>query len=64
MQDAVQQLAVGFALVAVVRVDAEWLWTALLWIAVVLAVLSGAQYLWHATQAPTTRAPAGAGQVA
>lgn len=42
-----QQLAVGFALLPLTALDATWLWTVLLWIAVVLSVVSGAQYLWH-----------------
>ena len=42
-----QQLAVGFALLPWSALDATWLWTGLLWCAVVLAVWSGAQYLWH-----------------
>ena len=29
-------------------VDATWLWNGLLWLAVVLTVVSGAQYLWRA----------------
>ena len=40
-----QQLAVGFALLPLTAVDATWLWTSLLWIAVVLAVVSGWSYL-------------------
>lgn len=43
-----QQLAVGFALVPWTAQDATWLWTMLLWVAVALAVYSGAQYLWRA----------------
>jgi CDP-diacylglycerol--glycerol-3-phosphate 3-phosphatidyltransferase len=42
-----QQLAVGFALWPCFAVDAKWVWVSLLWAAVVLAVLSGAQYLWY-----------------
>jgi CDP-diacylglycerol--glycerol-3-phosphate 3-phosphatidyltransferase len=42
-----QQLAVGFALWPWFAVDAKWVWVSLLWAAVVLAVLSGAQYLWY-----------------
>ncbi len=42
-----QQLAVGFALWPWFAVDAKWLWVTLLWIAVVLAVVSGVQYLWY-----------------
>jgi CDP-diacylglycerol---glycerol-3-phosphate 3-phosphatidyltransferase len=41
-----QQLAVGFALWPWFA-DNSWVWDALLWIAVVLAVLSGVQYLWY-----------------
>jgi CDP-diacylglycerol--glycerol-3-phosphate 3-phosphatidyltransferase len=40
-----QQLAVGFALWPWFAVDHRWLWNVLLWIAVVLALVSGAQYL-------------------
>ena len=43
-----QQLAVGFALLPLTAVDASWLWNGFLWLAVVLAVISGAQYLWRA----------------
>lgn len=45
-----QQLAVGFALWPWFA-DIEWTWTTLLWIAVVLSVVSGAQYLWAARMA-------------
>jgi CDP-diacylglycerol---glycerol-3-phosphate 3-phosphatidyltransferase len=41
-----QQLAVGFALWPWFAED-SWVWDTLLWIAVVLAVLSGLQYLWY-----------------
>ena len=57
-----QQLAVGFALLPWTAVDATWLWSGLLWVAVVLAVVSGAQYLWRAHQplpAATTPQPVG-----
>jgi CDP-diacylglycerol--glycerol-3-phosphate 3-phosphatidyltransferase len=43
----VQQLAVGFALWPWFAVDATWLWLSLLWAAVILAVVSGVQYLWR-----------------
>ena len=36
-----QQLAVGFALLPLTAVDATWLWNGFLWLAVVLAVVSG-----------------------
>ncbi|MGA1035740.1 MAG: CDP-alcohol phosphatidyltransferase family protein [Ilumatobacteraceae bacterium] len=41
----VQQLAVGFALWPWFAVDHRWLWNGLLWLAVSLALVSGAQYL-------------------
>jgi CDP-diacylglycerol--glycerol-3-phosphate 3-phosphatidyltransferase len=43
-----QQLAVGFALLPWTALDATWLWKGLLWTAVALALISGAQYLNHA----------------
>lgn len=56
-----QQLAVGFALLPWTALDATWLWEDLLWAAVVLAVVSGAQYLWRARQPlpATTPQPVG-----
>ena len=41
----VQQLAVGFALWPWFAADYRWLWMGLLWLAVALALISGAQYL-------------------
>jgi CDP-diacylglycerol---glycerol-3-phosphate 3-phosphatidyltransferase len=46
----VQQLAVGFALWPWFAVDGTWLYTSLLWAAVVLSLLSGAHYLFYATR--------------
>jgi CDP-diacylglycerol--glycerol-3-phosphate 3-phosphatidyltransferase len=46
-----QQLAVGFALLPLTAVDATWLWNGFLWLAVVLAVVSGWAYLRHARTA-------------
>jgi CDP-diacylglycerol--glycerol-3-phosphate 3-phosphatidyltransferase len=43
-----QQLAVGFAIMPWTAEDAKWLWNTLLWLSVVLAVISGTQYLWRA----------------
>jgi CDP-diacylglycerol--glycerol-3-phosphate 3-phosphatidyltransferase len=43
-----QQLAVGFALLPWTALDATWLWNGLLWAAVALALISGAQYLRQA----------------
>jgi CDP-diacylglycerol---glycerol-3-phosphate 3-phosphatidyltransferase len=40
-----QQLAVAFALMPWTALDATWLWQMLLWAAVVLALVSGVQYL-------------------
>jgi CDP-diacylglycerol---glycerol-3-phosphate 3-phosphatidyltransferase len=39
-----QQAAVSVALLPLTALSATWLWTALLWLAVVLAVVSGYQY--------------------
>jgi CDP-diacylglycerol--glycerol-3-phosphate 3-phosphatidyltransferase len=49
----VQQFSVAFALFPLTALDATWTWNGLLWIAVVLTLVSGAQYLWHA-QRPAT----------
>jgi CDP-diacylglycerol---glycerol-3-phosphate 3-phosphatidyltransferase len=43
-----QQLAVGFALWPLTARDAPWLWQGFLWLAVVLALVSGWEYLWRA----------------
>jgi CDP-diacylglycerol---glycerol-3-phosphate 3-phosphatidyltransferase len=43
-----QQLAVAFALFPPTALDATWLWNGLLWLGVVLALVSGVQYLWRA----------------
>ena len=43
-----QQLAVGFALMPLTALDATWLWNGFLWVAVVLAVVSGWQYFARA----------------
>lgn len=48
-----QQLAVGFALLPLTAVDATWLWKGLLWVAVVLAILSGWSYLRGRRAEPT-----------
>ena len=45
-----QQFAVAFALLPVTALDATWLWQGFLWLAVVLAVVSGVQYLLAARQ--------------
>jgi CDP-diacylglycerol--glycerol-3-phosphate 3-phosphatidyltransferase len=43
-----QQLAVGFAIAPVTAIDAKWLWNGLLWLSVILALVSGTQYMWRA----------------
>lgn len=48
-----QQLAVGFAILPLTALDAPWLWNGFLWLAVVLALVSGAEYLWRAAVART-----------
>jgi len=53
-----QQLAVGFALCPLTALDATWLWTTLLWAAVVMALYSGVQYFMHARNAPVVVDPA------
>ena len=46
-----QQLSVGFALLPLTALDVTWLWTGFLWLAVVLALWSGTQYLRRARTA-------------
>jgi CDP-diacylglycerol--glycerol-3-phosphate 3-phosphatidyltransferase len=43
-----QQLSVGFAIAPLTALDAKWLWNGLLWTSVVLAIISGCQYMWRA----------------
>jgi CDP-diacylglycerol--glycerol-3-phosphate 3-phosphatidyltransferase len=43
-----QQLAVGFAIMPGVSLHAKWLWKGCLWLSVLLAVVSGVQYLARA----------------
>ena len=43
----VQQFAVGFAILPPTA-DSRWLWMSVLWASVVLALVSGGQYLWRA----------------
>lgn len=45
-----QQLAVGFAIAPLTTSDATWLWISLLWAAVVLTIVTGAQYAYHAVK--------------
>jgi CDP-diacylglycerol---glycerol-3-phosphate 3-phosphatidyltransferase len=48
VKTACQQAAVAFALAPPTAVDGRWIWLTLLWVAVVLAVLTGAHYLLRA----------------
>ena len=52
----VQQFSVAFALFPPTATAATWTWSVLLWIAVVLTLVSGAQYLWHAERRVTVDA--------
>jgi len=49
----VQQFSVAFALFPPTALAATWTWTVLLWVGLVLALVSGVQYLWYATQIQT-----------
>lgn len=49
-----QQLSVGFAIAPLTALDAKWLWNGLLWISVVLALISGGQYMWRARRPRVT----------
>jgi CDP-diacylglycerol--glycerol-3-phosphate 3-phosphatidyltransferase len=48
LKTVTQQLSVGFAIAPLTALDAKWLWNGLLWTSVVLAVVSGWQYMWRA----------------
>src|SRR3546814_11622785 len=50
----VQEVAVGFGLLPLTVDDATWVATGLLWIALVLTVVSGAQYVAAGSRAATT----------
>jgi CDP-diacylglycerol--glycerol-3-phosphate 3-phosphatidyltransferase len=50
----IQQLAVGFALLPLTATSATWTWQILLWAAVVLALVSGWQYLMRARRTEAT----------
>jgi phosphatidylglycerophosphate synthase len=54
LKTVTQQLSVGFAIAPLTALDAKWLWNSLLWISVVLAIVSGCQYLWRARQPRAT----------
>ncbi len=51
-----QQFAVAFALLPLTALDARWLWLGLLWVAVVLTLVSGAQYMWKARKGAAANA--------
>ena len=50
----VQEVAVGFGLLPLTVDDASWVASGLLWVAVVLTVVSGAQYVSAGSRAATT----------
>jgi CDP-diacylglycerol---glycerol-3-phosphate 3-phosphatidyltransferase len=50
LKTVTQQLSVGFAIAPLTALDAKWLWNGLLWVSVVLALISGGQYMWRARQ--------------
>jgi CDP-diacylglycerol--glycerol-3-phosphate 3-phosphatidyltransferase len=56
-----QASAAGFALIPPVASDASWLPTGVLWVAVILTVVSGAQYLFEARGVADAQGPAGLG---
>jgi CDP-diacylglycerol--glycerol-3-phosphate 3-phosphatidyltransferase len=45
-----QQLAVAFAISPMTTTDATWLWLSFLWAAVVLTIVTGTQYAYHAVK--------------
>lgn len=49
-----QEVAVGFGLLPLTATDATWVATSLLWIAVVLTVVTGAQYISAGSRLATT----------
>ena len=53
-----QQLSVGFAIAPLTALDAKWLWNSLLWASVVLALISGGQYMWRARKHDNAVEPA------
>lgn len=55
VKTVVQQLCVGFALLPVTADDATWVATSLLWIAVVLTVVSGVQYVQAGSRLATRK---------
>ena len=54
LKTVTQQLSVGFAIAPLTALDAKWLWNGLLWISVVLALISGGQYMWRARRPRVT----------
>lgn len=56
----VQQFSVAFALFPITAADATWTWNILLWVALVLTIVSGAQYLWYAQRMAPVDAEASA----
>lgn len=56
LKTVTQQFAVAFALLPPTAERGRWLWTTLLWIAVVLTVVTGVQYLVLARKKESARA--------
>ena len=48
LKTTTQQFSVAFAIAPITVVDATWTWKCLLWLSVVLALISFAQYMWRA----------------
>lgn len=55
VKTVVQQLAVGFALLPTTADDATWVATSLLWAAVVLTLVTGAQYVQAGSRLATSK---------
>jgi CDP-diacylglycerol--glycerol-3-phosphate 3-phosphatidyltransferase len=51
-----QQCAVGFALMPLTALRGKWFWNSLLWLAVGLTLVTGAQYLVDARRATVAQA--------
>ena len=54
VKTVVQQVAVGFALLPLTATDASWVATSVLWVAVVLTVVTGYQYVTAGSRLATT----------
>jgi CDP-diacylglycerol--glycerol-3-phosphate 3-phosphatidyltransferase len=56
VKTVVQEVAVGFALLPATAQDHEWVASALLWVAVVLTLVTGAQYVTEGSRAASSMA--------